>query len=67
MKLKLRTLTYRENYGEKFQIKDGSNSLDREVNDVQAIYNFVESMKIAITSLTQKMKNWKISQMSCNQ
>ena len=69
MKLKkLRILTYRENYGGEISNKRWLKQfLDREVNDVQAISGAtisVESMKIAIASLTQKMKNWKTSQIS---
>jgi len=65
--LKLRILNYRENYGG--EIANGrwlKQFLSREVDDVQAISGAtisVESMKMAVYSLTQKMKNWQSKQL----
>ena len=65
--LKLRILTYRENYGGEIANKRWLKQfLSREVNDVQAISGAtisVESMKMAVYSLTQKMRNWQSSQL----
>ncbi|MBL6658405.1 MAG: FMN-binding protein [Flavobacteriales bacterium] len=65
--LKLRVLTYRENYGGEIANKRWLKQfLSREVNDVQAISGAtisVESMKMAVYSLTQKMRNWQSSQL----
>lgn len=65
--LKLRVLTYRENYGGEIANKRWLKQfLNREVNDVQAISGAtisVESMKMAVSSLTQKMKNWQSRQL----
>lgn len=65
--LKLRILTYRENYGGEIANKRWLKQfLSREVNNVQAISGAtisVESMKMAVYSLTQKMKNWQSRQL----
>ena len=65
--LKLRVLTYRENYGGEIANKRWLKQfLSRDVNDVQAISGAtisVESMKMAVYSLTQKMRNWQSSQL----
>lgn len=65
--IKLRVLTYRENYGGEIANKRWLKQfLNRQVDDIQAISGAtisVESMKLAVTSLTQKMKNWQKSQL----
>lgn len=68
MKLqKLRVLTYRENYGGEIANKRWLKQfLSRKTDDIQAISGAtisVESMKMAVASLTEKMKNWQKSQM----
>ena len=62
MKLqKLRVLTYRENYGGEIANKRWLKQfLSRKTDDIQAISGAtisVESMKMAVASLTEKMKN----------
>ena len=68
MKLqKLRVLTYRENYGGEIANKRWLKQfLSRKTDDIQAISGAtisVESMKMAVVSLTEKMKNWQKSQL----
>lgn len=64
---KLRVLTYRENYGGEIANKRWLKQfLSRKTDDIQAISGAtisVESMKMAVASLTEKMKNWQKSQM----
>ena len=68
MKLqKLRVLTYRENYGGEIANKRWLKQfLSRKTDDIQAISGAtisVESMKMAVVSLTEKMKNWQKRQL----